>query len=203
MNWEYDTHPQRKVLRDRCVRLGAALLELPKEFDSPRCKTTCLAHKYIFRQFTPRHFPFYAGNYRGSNFDVLKIYPVGIKSDPKVGLPPALVPREMALFDKQFLAAAVYFDKMFNRADANHAVLLVKLVEILGTLLVRFLTTHPYANGNGHIGRVLFLRMMGVVNIIPAKWELDDRPPYDSAIYAHRRGDPKPLSAVLLKCIIG
>ena len=202
-DWEYSGHPKKNVLTIRCVRLGAALLKQPQTFRSQ--KNTLLAHKYIFRQFTPVGFPKYAGNYRGSDYDVLKNYKVKINSDPKVGVAPNLVRRQMALFDDQFENTVLRFEKEFAvvATPEKKVLLTLSLVEIIGTFLVRFLTIHPYANGNGHMARLLVMAMLGRFGILPKTWTIDDRPPYSDAIFAHRRGNTKPLTKVLLECIYG
>lgn len=202
-DWEYSNHPLRSIIKMRCIRLGEALMTTPSMFKVDQCKDTKLAHKYVFRQFTPINCPFYAGNYRGSNCNYLRDYKVMLDGEPKVGMAPSLVKKEMEAFDKQFIRAADRFEKQFLDGRIDPGVLLVELVEVMGIFLVRFFTTHPFANGNGHIGRLLFLTMLGRVNIRPANWLIDDRPPYDAAIFAFRRGSPHELSAVLMKCIIG
>jgi hypothetical protein len=178
-------------------------LSNPGQFVEHRYASTLSAHKYIFRQFTPVGFPYFAGRYRGDNYDILRDCRVGILSDPKVGEVPKSVRAKMDLFDKQFIKTIEVFDGHFKSGKIDKAILLVKLAEAVGTLLVRFLTIHPYVNGNGHIGRVLVLAMLGRLNIRPANWTIDDRPPYSEAIFEHRRGNVRPLTAVLLKCIRG
>jgi fido (protein-threonine AMPylation protein) len=204
-DWEYSTHPNKEIIGQRCIALGAGLLSNSTRFLCPksRYKSTLRAHKYVFRLFTPPGYPFYAGNYRGSNFPILRDYIVGIRIDPKVGTPPARVKKEMALFDKQFEQSMDRFEQQFKIGKRSKAELLTQMVEYLANFLVRFLTIHPYANGNGHMARLLVLAMLGRVGIRPVSWTLDDRPPYDKAIFEYRRGNVRPLNMVIMQCICG
>lgn len=204
-DWEYDDHPNRAEITRRCVVLGANLIGNSSRYLRPkkRYSTTLRAHKYVFRLFTPPGHWFYAGKYRGSKYPIIETYNVQIRSDPKVGLAFAKVKQHMTLFDKQFEQAMDRFDQLFRDETKNKAVLLVMLVETLANFLVRFLTIHPYVNGNGHMARLLVLAMLGRVNIRPHTWSIDDRPPYDQAIFDYRRGNVRPLVKVLLECITG
>lgn len=203
--WDYDDHPGRAKIKARCIILGSNLISRSGDFleKKSRYKDTRRAHKYIFRLFTPPRYTYYAGNYRGSNHPILKSYNVCIPSDPKVGLIAPRVKQQMAVFDKQFEESMDRFSGLFASGKQSKAVLLVLLVEQLANYLVRFLTIHPYANGNGHMARLLVLAMLGRVGIAPAAWTLDDRPPYDKAIFDYRRGNFKPLARVILECIVG
>lgn len=202
-DWDYSDHPEKHIVRKRCERLGAALLGNPAQFADHHYSDTRIAHKYIFRQFTPKGYSHYAGKYRGENYEILREARVGVGGDDRVGELPKLVKAKMELFDKQFLKTIDVYEAQFKANKIDRGILLVKLAEHIGTLLVRFLTIHPYLNGNGHIGRVLVLTILGRLNIWPAKWTIDDRPPYADAIYEHRRGNVRPLTEVLLKCIQG
>lgn len=204
-NWEYGDHPNRAEITRRCILLGSGLIGNASRYSDPKSRysTTQRAHKYVFRSFTPPGYWFYAGKYRGSKYPVLETYDVGIQIDPKVGLPFAKVKQQMKLFDQQFEQAMNRFERMFLDGKKNRAASLVMLVETLANFLVRFLTIHPYANGNGHMARLLVLAMLGRVNIRPAAWTLDDRPPYDKAIFDYRRGNVKPLIQVIFQCILG
>jgi fido (protein-threonine AMPylation protein) len=201
INWDYSDHPNKSLVRYRCVRLGGALLSNPSQFTKSNCSDTLLAHKYIFRQFTPKNFSYYAGNYRGARYNILETYPIWIAGKP--GESPKSVKTKMTAFDSQFLKVIEYFSFQFANGKVDPNVLRAKLVEAFGILLVRFFVIHPYANGNGHIGRMLALTMLGRLGIMPFDWTIDDRPPYDEAISEHRRGNAKPLNKVLAKCFYG
>jgi fido (protein-threonine AMPylation protein) len=204
-DWEYGDHPNRSEITRRCILLGSGLISNSTRYIQPRSRysSTRRAHKYVFRSFTPSGFWFYAGKYRGSKYPILDTYDVGISTDGKVGLTFAKVRQQMNLLDKQFEQAMDKFEGMFQDGKKSRAASLVMLVETLANFLVRFLTIHPYANGNGHMARLLVLAMLGRVNIRPAAWTLDDRPPYDKAIFDYRRGNTTPLINVIFRCICG
>lgn len=202
-DWDYADHPKKSIVRLRCIRLGTALVTSPELFSSSRLQTTELAHRYVFRQFTPPGFSYYAGTYRGTNVDFLRNYVVSVSNEKKQLSHPRVVSREMKQFGEQYAAAMERFAEAFGQARdmPTRAALTVKLAEVLAVFLVRFFVTHPYANGNGHMGRMIVLAMFGRVGIVPVQWTIDDRPPYDDAIAAFRRGVTKPLVMVILKCI--
>lgn len=66
-----------------------------------------------------------------------------------------------------------------------------------------FLRVHPYANGNGHIARLLVLAVFASFDIWPKKWPVEGRPPgpYGDIIKASRRGNPSLLVKYMVQCI--
>lgn len=78
------------------------------------------------------------------------------------------------------------------------------MAEGLANVLECFFTIHPYANGNGHIGRfIVWLSFIRLKRYPRLRWPLNDRPPYDEAVQQHREGNPEPLRRLLLKTIRG
>ena len=80
------------------------------------------------------------------------------------------------------------------------------LVTFACRILVEFMRVHPYANGNGHMGRLVVSSILGVFGIWPKKWPLNDRPPdppYSALLSAHRDGHKEHLEKFVLQCIIG
>jgi hypothetical protein len=147
----------------------------------------------------------FAGNYRGSAFPHLDKYEVGVGADPRVGVSPAKVKRHMHEFETLLSKALVIFDKAYviAKAAGDLASLLPKLVSILGVFLTKFLTIHPYANGNGHMGRLIVSVLLGRYGFWPAAWPLHERPAYSELLSKHRDGDHAPLNKFLLRCIVG
>jgi len=78
---------------------------------------------------------------------------------------------------------------------------LLRFVRILATVLERFLTIHPYMDGNGHTGRLLAYIMMMRVGYPPSNWNIDAKQPYSAALSEHRRGKPGALQIFLLSVI--
>jgi Fic family protein len=81
---------------------------------------------------------------------------------------------------------------------------LIKLVEIASAFFVRFLTVHPYINGNGHLARAIVIAILARYRIFPRNWRVEprpDEPDYTNAIVNHRNGHPTELVKFILSRI--
>ena len=78
---------------------------------------------------------------------------------------------------------------------------LQRTVEVAAALLVYFMEIHPYADGNGHMGRFLLLGILARYNLFPAKFPLHPRPapPYVDLIPVYRQGNKMPLILYILQ----
>jgi len=92
-------------------------------------------------------------------------------------------------------------DALPNGLSRN--VVLARIVEHLALLLETFFTIHPYANGNGHAGRLLLWVIMVRHGFRPTKWPLDESPEYDEAVQSHREGRPLLLQTYLYDAMVG
>jgi fido (protein-threonine AMPylation protein) len=80
----------------------------------------------------------------------------------------------------------------------------IAVVRLACDAFVRFLTVHPFADGNGHTARALLWLILFQFGYKPDNWTIDPRPPfpaYPSLIAQHRRGDVAPLEQFVLSCI--
>ena len=68
-------------------------------------------------------------------------------------------------------------------------------------VLVEFLRIHPYANGNGHIGRFIVWLILARFGYWPKQWPLNASPPYHELLKTYRDGDPLPLEEFVLQCL--
>lgn len=93
--------------------------------------------------------------------------------------------------------------KLKTGAAPAAPVALLKFVTLLAIILERFLTIHPYMDGNGHSARILIFVMMAREGYKPKHWDVDAKQPYDSALYHHRRGKRGELQKFLLQTITG
>ena len=202
-NWDYETHPKVSTVAEACASF---LSELRAE---PSSKIAALAdtrptHAVMFGAVVPTACSYVAGNYRGQDFDCLRGYRV--RFGVHEGTLPIDVPLAMDFFHDDLLAGLSDLDNaaLDITRPLQGAAFLVRLVELLAVSLTRFLTIHPYVNGNGHMGRLLVWAALGKYNRLPMRWWLHGKPPgYGELLTAHRIGNRKPLEKFLLQCIIG
>ena len=204
-NWEYKHLPGwqeillgnlKPILVDMTTRLG---------FDDTRA-----AHAEMFSRLTPRHFPWYAGHYRGEPYKCIEHLYVsiganGIVTDEMVGTPPQDVVDSMIFLGDLFREALVALDKKNSQVSSlemSERLFLYQLAEAAADMMQRFLTVHPYANGNGHIARMLVLALLSRYGHRPTEWTVEPRPSSqnysDNLIKMHRRGMTTPLVKAIL-----
>lgn len=169
-------------------------------------KDTRKAHKFCFANLTPSQCPYYAGNYRGQNYLCLRDYGVVIKADPRVGHAAETVPIEMQEF-------ASSIDEMFRQLNlmwpANEKLFpkewkIYRAVELAAAAFVYFLEIHPYANGNGHMARMLLIAILARFELHLARWPIEPRPPdppYSDLIKEYRNGTRSGLEQFILSCV--
>jgi hypothetical protein len=145
------------------------------------------------------------GTYRGeSTCPSLVDYEVHIKADPRVGVESRLVANAMAAFGEAIHRGCAAYEDLRTRADSlglEQAVLLLKLVETLAMALEWFLRIHPYANGNGHVGRLLVWVLLTRYGYPPSSWPLEESVEYSTALSEYRNANKRPLVVLLLRHI--
>lgn len=199
--WDYEHHPNRLTLAAQCVQLELDVVGgtfVMSGYD------TRPAHALMFKPVTPASCKCLAGNFRGfRNCPPLRKYSVSIPGDRRVGVPPDTVAFIMNQFEMQChkLQAAFSTWRAAETPKPLEAQVLLRFVKILAEVLERFFTIHPYANGNGHIGRFLILVLLTRAGYAPAQWGLDQKQPYGDAITAYRNGFKEPLENFLLDTI--
>jgi len=198
--WEYDRHPQRASVKQSIAAIlsdlarGAAdSVEL--SVDSRR------SHNQTFQQVVPLECEYYAGHYRGENFRCLRFCSVGVDGDDRVGASPQSVAFHMGRLAVEIRSGVRVLDAQIA---ANSRDGLRCLVAVSARIFVAFLTIHPYANGNGHMARLIVWALMGRYGFWPKRWPVDPRPspPYTDLITQCRSGNPQPLEECLLRSIV-
>lgn len=195
-NWEYkDVDGYQPTLAERCQKLLVELRRGDIE-TSQAAQETRPYHGKMFDGLTPKGYPYFAGNYRGdARFECLLTYSVGVPGDWRVGTIPGLVAAEMSKFVSAVRAAILALDTGLDLRDLDRATRVNTIVVVASKLFEEFLRIHPYANGNGHIARLLVWFILGRYKIWPLKWTVEPSPPppYAALIIRARDGDRGPL----------
>lgn len=203
--YDYEDHPDaKKEVPERCETL---LLELRTDTDrfSQSTFDDCRGcHGRMFAGLTPEGYDYFAGNWRGSRHRCLRDYGVGVKSDALVGIDPRQVANAMAHLSASLKRSKVGFS-LLQSSQFSATVRLKLAANLAAYTLEAFLRVHPFANGNGHVGRLLVLCVLGVGGFWPASWPVDRHPPgnYGSYLYHARRGGHDELVKYILRCVAG
>ena len=203
--WEYSRHQYANAVPIRCeailhrLELGQLAIESCLRDSRP-------LHHELFVNLTPPECPYFAGHYRGESFKCLRFLNVKVEGDTRVGVPHDRVASELANLQSHILKAGLKaLDVAFAMPDdkLSQADKLYNLVKLSCRLLAEFLRIHPYANGNGHIGRLFIWLMLARFGYWPQKWPLHERPDYGDLLSRYRDGIEQPLEDFVLRAIIG
>jgi len=156
-SWEYSRVPNyslalRQKLSEVLVQLRRGLIDA-----LPTAQDTRSVHRTLFQALTPPDCLYYAGHYRGENFRCLQHYKVHVPGDTRVGFPPQVVAGYMLELSGQIREGLAALDEaaklpggQFSEEDK-----VLFVVMFACRVFEAFLRIHPYANGNGHLGRFL------------------------------------------------
>jgi fido (protein-threonine AMPylation protein) len=204
--FEYEHYPQyAAVLQPRIAKFLGQLRAGHVDTRSV-AKDTRAQHRLLFDGLTPTGHQHYAGNYRGEALVCLDQYKVFVPGDPLVGAPPESVGALMNLLAGEIDRALTVLDTANQLPQLSSAAKLQNVVAVTCMLFEKFLAIHPYANGNGHIGRMLVWLILGRYNYWPEAWPIEPRPPdppYTTLIKYSRAGNREPLEKFVLQTIKG
>lgn len=187
--WDYALHADKDTVGDNCNSVVCQLSD-----DLSRCDSflndTRETHYFIFQHTTPKDCEYFAGNYRGANYLYLKDYEVKIAGYS--GTLSVLVEQEMHDFSCNIgLLLEEFYTVMKSNNNFSSTQKLLKYIELISHFFVKLLAIHPYANGNGHIARLVLWCLLKKEGLPLTFWSIDERPapPLDQCIGAYRKGD--------------
>lgn len=196
-NWDYEDHPERHRVARRCKRLERLIQKRPKRFDRYSYSTRA-GHRFMFHGMTPPSHSEFAGTYRGTAGTALEEYRIFFGG--MEGFEPRFVAIAMGSFEQQCHDLTTVFA---SETSQPQAVRLLRLAEMLCILMEQFFRIHPFANGNGHAGRLMVMVLMVRQGFNPLQWRIDKSLQYHQAIHDYRRGKKKDLIKLMIKAIVG
>ena len=202
--WEYTEVPKAaETVANRCANFLVSLRRGAVDHEAIT-RDTRSVHSKMFEGTTPTATPYYAGRYRGEKFRCLEFYRVMVRSDPRVGIPPGRVAPDISNLADHIIRAG------YSAIARGHAIpssrlpdeeKLYYVVTFACRVLVEFLRIHPYANGNGHMGRFIVWLILAKFGYWPKRWTLHQSPPYHDLLKTYRDGDPTQLEEFVLQCL--
>ena len=205
--WEYKDHPRYDPLAIKATA-KKWLLDMRNEKPDRRyliCLDTRPLHNELFHDLTPDGVPYFSGNYRGQPYFCLEHRPVGVGGDPRVGSDPSLVLREMLVLSLAIeKAIGTILFRFANPTTYARPQVILQMTNVIASVFVRFLTIHPYVNGNGHASRFVLNTLFGTFDFwVIASFPVHARPyaTYGDMISQFRNGNTAPLVTFLLNCL--
>ena len=112
--------------------------------------------------------------------------------------------REMQLFMAQVNKIVAALNNFLKQPGSSEREKLFYLLSFAAEIHTEFLRIHPYANGNGHMGRFLVWCLAGYYKRWPQNWPFDDTPsePYADLLTQFRNGNRDPLIARMASAFI-
>ena len=159
-------------------------------------------HGYIFRTLTQDGFEYFAGHYRGEQHRCLRFYEVHVPGDPRVGAAPEAV---QSLMDELASEIASGLQALDDSLEVPSEQRLRYAVALACQAFELFLRIHPYADGNGHAGRIIVWSVLGRYGYWPHSWPVEPRPqdpPYTRLLQEYRNGNRAPLETYILTSLV-
>lgn len=194
--WDYEDFPSHCIREQRCAQVLIDLDRGVLTANQHACDSRPV-HFSMFKGMTLPGEEYFVGNYRGANFPGLLNYYVGVGQDCRVGVAPSDVSDELARFEVLVERAVNLVLPLQGSREPKDVVV---VVGVACTLLVEFLRIHPYANGNGHMGRFIVWAVLLLARVRPRRWPLNEKlpHPYGELLSRYRDGDRNPLIRFVL-----
>lgn len=199
-NWDYKKQPTVATVAATCNEFIQKLHAAPDSQVSA-LRDTRPFHLALFKAAVPPACKYLAGNYRGSDHSCLKHRNVGMGG--RAGAPCGEVDRLMINFHAGARLSLGVLEAQLGRKPARSPDTYATLMRYIAETVSTFQDIHPYADGNGHIGRLFVWVVLGHFNLLPEKWWLHENPglDWDTAVREHQTGDPERLQSFLLHTI--
>lgn len=187
----------QRILLDHYTETLKALKKGPADSLDDCCDTRDL-HQAYFCELVPDGFAYYAGNHRGASFRCLRNRRIEVNADPRVGTKPRDVSSAMKGLEREIQEAIEKLDRL-RASKEEH---LLETIIAMCDLHVRFLTVHPYLNGNGHMARFVLVALLGRYGYWPSRFPIEPKPPgrYYDTLTPYRDGKTEPLLEFVLDC---
>lgn len=198
--WEYDDHPEAHTVAEACLTMLQNLQKNTLEMRKVMLETRP-CHKKMFEKVTPAGKDYLAGNYRGANYPQLidrPVYICGFTCTPF-----HQVEDSMRIFHEKLNEDIQRISQYLKQSTFDAAQKIVIFSQFVSHYFVRFLSIHPYANGNGHISRLLVWCIFNYKSIKCSFWSVPDRNlnPPDQYVGYFRQGWKDPLIKVFIELI--
>ncbi|MCO7470545.1 Fic family protein [Stenotrophomonas maltophilia] len=195
--WDYEHFPDHATRHARCVQI---LVDLTQGRIDPASSSADPRpiHERMFSGMCEPGQEYFAGHYRGEQYGFLENYNVTVPQDARVGAPSNVVVQEMQRYGQDIDQTFANMAALLAVQDPNYR--LIASVGAACVHLVDFLSIHPFANGNGHIGRYVVWAILHALGIHPRRWPLNDKipQPYGTLITEFRNQNREPLIRFVL-----
>lgn len=177
--WEYTKHYNYKNsnLEKDSINLYQDLLIKKAVYTPEKIKEILMdtrdLHKKLFNGLTPSNMKYFAGHYRGENFQYLKNYEVKVNRDECIKA--KFVEDSMKKFN-QYIYFGLYKLDNLPKNVSNSAKFQIIVTTFACDIFIKFLKIHPYANGNGHIARFILLAVLNLYGYEVLNFPIDPRP---------------------------
>ncbi|MBV7418435.1 Fic family protein [Comamonas sp. CMM03] len=198
--WEYDNHPNKDIVSTRCQEIIKNLTGKIQEIFQV-LQETRPSHKFMFENVVPTNKIYLAGNYRGAKYPQLCDRPVYIAGFP--GGHFSQVENLMKNFHHTLSQNIAKLSDYFKKNPLTAQQKIFALSKFVSIYFVQFLAIHPYANGNGHISRLLVWCIFNFKLVKCSFWSVPNRNinPPDQYIAAYRLGNQVPLVKAFISLI--
>jgi Fic/DOC family protein len=211
--WEYGHSPRAGELAGRIAAELSAIRLRPRDMSAEYVTDPRPLHARLFQGLTLPGQPYLSGNYRGHpRYECLRRCVARVRVQGggfDETFPPVLVHAMMRRCSSEILAEMAVLDSV-NASNAISAEeKLAQIIEAAAYILGGFNVVHPFANGNGHVSRLLVFAFLSRYGYEPKSWLMHspknqaDRDAYDALFLAFRANDSKPLQNFLFDKVAG